>query len=211
MIRRLICSAPFGFLATSFLAIAATLTVAPIASAVNLADVRCAMKHSKTMCIARGLVREVDNTAIEAGKRNFLPGDEIFLVSADDQWVRLHPDKAPTEHMDVIQKDGRGMLTITKQAEALESPEDTARAGMSAILDKLGAEPNQMEAPFWPWEANGVIYRICYKTNKKTEECMYSAAANLHSGAVTMVGFVELDEVIAQSALTLIGSVDQPQ
>ncbi|MEO1573362.1 MAG: hypothetical protein AAFU65_00195 [Pseudomonadota bacterium] len=112
-------------------------------------------------------------------------------------------------NIDLLQKDGRGLVSVMHSDERLDSVDDTARSAMSHLLDALGAEPDRMEAPFWPWEGDGVIYRICYATKKKTTECFFSAAANLHRGSIRTISYVEADDDIVQSAVSLIASVYQ--
>lgn len=64
---------------------------------------------------------------------------------------------------------------------------------------------------FWPYNDKGMVYEVCYKTKKKTEECILSAAAEIPGGIISFYIFSITDEKLIEDVVYILTSVELPK
>ena len=143
------------------------------------------------------------NTAIQGDSAKY------YFITESKGWKKV---KAPIKWKSdllLINESRMAMIDIKWHDNANEDFEKLAKQSIKKVLGKVKIEPTKIQVPFYPFEKNGVVYRICYGTRHKTEQCTITAAANLSSGTVEIEATTISNVNVRNEVIQIIVSLDE--
>ncbi|TQV74688.1 hypothetical protein FLL45_06930 [Aliikangiella marina] len=167
----------------------------------------CATEHTKTICVMKLLLSNGEQTPLSQGSKAEGQSKKYFLVSPNDNWVKLKIGKARNDLV-IGEKTGFGMVYVDWLDEPFVDFHENAKQPLMELAKQLKSEPEYVELDVWPYKENGAVYLVCYVTNIKTEECMWSATANVNGGAVRIFSTSSGTEAMIGDVVGLIASID---
>lgn len=168
----------------------------------------CLAKRTSTMCIIEGSLRESHSEQVESLTAIYGQSKKYYLVTKSSNWLKMWPNQQRKEDLVLYHKDALGFIEGNVKESENKNIKRSAKKELEEIINKLGAEPQIIEIEFEPWKENGIIYQICYNTNKKTVECMTSAAANIATGHVTLFSIASDENSMIESVIQIIASLE---
>lgn len=171
---------------------------------------KCLRKNTQTMCIIRGIA---DSEKVRLQESQWVGGRaKTYVVQTPDgNWYRsmIRP-KSGADEMTVFNESVNAFISFTWTEGQDTAYDDIAKKPLMDLADKLDVELEPIAIPVWPFEDDGVFYELCYRTNKKTEECMYSAAAYMPGGTIGIYSLLASEDALIEDVLTIILSIDVP-
>ncbi len=172
---------------------------------------KCLMGNTQTMCLFEEMLASNPSEVVEKDT-SILGQSKMYIVEApNSDWRRLWPGQERKEDLVVMHKSGHAFLQVDWLVDSEGGYESIAKAPLNDMAKKLNVEPTNIPIDVSPFKEDGVFYEICYRTNMKTEECMYSAAANMPGGIVKFFSITANEESFVEDIVHLIVSVDIPE
>ncbi len=176
---------------------------------VNVA--KCLYKKTSTMCLVEDIFNKNDSVIITPATELYGKSAQYYLMSDSPNWRKVSLGPQKREDLLLVESNQLGFIETHFLPGTPVDVDKLAKKPLMTMSNNLQSEPDKIEADFWPWIDNGAIYQICYHTEKKTVECMISAAANLPNGHVTLYSLVGDASTANDSALQIIASIDVPK
>jgi hypothetical protein len=171
---------------------------------------QCLSKKTQTMCLVEDILNKNSSVPVLASTEIFGKSNKYYLTSGSSNWLKIDLSEKKMEDILLVDSQMMGFVEAKFKIGKSDAIDQLSKAPLMAIANSLKSEPEKVEADFWPWVDSGSIYQICYQTNKKTVECMISAAANLPDGHVTLYSVSTSINSVTDSALEVIVSIDLP-
>ena len=83
-----------------------------------------------------------------------------------------------------------------------------AQSQLKRFTEKLNTSASKVETKVWPFDKEGAIYELCFKTTLEEVVCSYGGAAKMPQGQLTFVAFAEGEKQIISEMFDWILSVD---
>jgi len=174
----------------------------------KLKAAECALNRTETMCLIEGLLDLAPTEPVQVKTAIFGRSGKYYLVTGHANWLKAWSNAKRKEDLLLIDKDGKSFVEVHWLSGQQVDFKKLAGDKLKTIADTIKSKPNVVPVNFWPYSKNGIIYNICYETKLKTQECMFSAAANLPEGTVAFFATTQMRKDIVNNISQLIASLD---
>lgn len=170
----------------------------------------CLQTKTETMCTYEQLFALNESSVLEKEQTLMGASAMYVLFAPSSNWYKMFPGEKRKEDLVMMDKSGHAMVQVDWLANGESDYKAVAKEELKEISEALQAEPTEIALDVWPYNESGVFYEICYNTNKKTVECMYSAVANIPGGMVNIFAHTASDEKLVEDIVYIIASIDVP-
>ena len=171
---------------------------------------KCMLKKTGTMCAFEELLNTAPSEPIQKDVEVSGNTNRYFVKVPSDDWRILWPGEKRAIDLELIHKSGHATVMVSWHEGEVDTYEKHAREFIEPLAAKLETEPENIPLDVWPYNEGGVFYALCYLTNIKTEECFYSASANMPDGVVTISSIAEYNDLVSDEIIQITASIDSP-
>ena len=172
---------------------------------------KCLISNTETMCAFEEMLKSEPTETIKQDSEVISKTNRYFVSVPNNNWKILWPGEKRAIDLELIHNSGHALVMVNWKEGEIDTYRKHARAPLQSILENSGSEPEEIPFDIWPYNDGGVFYATCYATNKKTEECIFSAAANMPNGVVSFTAITEHNDTLAEDIMQIFASVDIPQ
>lgn len=168
---------------------------------------KCLNKKTKTMCLIEFMYDDLKKSKLKKDMPLQGQSKKYTVYSPNSNWFKVIPKvKRKHEDLQMVEKSKQAYVQVS-----WDKPGSDYKKIAQKNIDHLVKKFKDHEVPveFEPYHKNGVLYEVCYKTVKKTEECIFSAAAKLKGGVVSFFTMTSSDEKLIEDIIYVLSSVEQ--
>jgi len=171
---------------------------------------KCMLSNTQTMCLIEALNKLQEWEKVPAEQPTLSNSGNYFLATSKNNWKRQTSNTENTDLL-LINNAENAMIEATWHVGSEIDVEKIARDSIAELATKLDVTLENIEFDVWPFNDGGYFYEVCYETIHETEECMFSTAAPVMDGAVSMFALLNADDALVEEVLELILSIDVPK